>query len=255
MRHGSLFSGIGGFDLAAQWVGWTNVFQVEKDEWCRKVLAKNFPNTKRYFDIKDFNARPYHGAVDVISAGFPCQPFSEAGKRLGDKDSRFLWPETIQTVREIRPAWFVGENVTGIISMALDQVLADLAAEGYTTETFIIPAAGINARQMRDRCWIIAYTGCVNGNGGQNLRLSCNEQREMHQNRKEAEHDVCRWLQKAWTANDAGFCGSRNGLPNRVDRLRGLGNAIVPQIAYEIFRVIDLTVRGLQIQIQGDEVQ
>src|SRR5688572_3315658 len=100
MRHASIFTGIGGFDLAAQWMGWTNVFQCEKDEWCNKVLTKNFPGVKKYRDIKDFNAKPYYGSVDVISGGFPCQPFSTAGKRKGEEDDRFLWEEMLRIIRE-----------------------------------------------------------------------------------------------------------------------------------------------------------
>lgn len=161
IRHGSLFSGIGGFDLAAEWVGWENVFQVEKDEWCRKVLAKNFPASKRYSDIKDFNGKKYTGAVDVISGGFPCQPFSVAGQRKGKSDDRYLWEEMLRVVGEIKPSYVVGENVTGIIGMALDTVLSDLEAQGYTTETFIIPACGKNAWHRRDRVWIVAYANSI----------------------------------------------------------------------------------------------
>src|SRR5574343_371934 len=100
MKHGSLFSGIGGFDLAAEWVGWTNIFQVENDKFCNKILEKNFPNVKRYGDIKEFNAAEYRGAVDIISGGFPCQGFSVAGKQRGAADHRFLWPEMLRVIQE-----------------------------------------------------------------------------------------------------------------------------------------------------------
>jgi DNA (cytosine-5)-methyltransferase 1 len=161
LSHGSLFSGIGGFDLAAQWMGWDNVFQVEKDNWCRKVLAKNFPKTKRYGDIKEFNGEKYRGAVDVISGGFPCQPFSIAGERKGKDDDRYLWDEMLRVIGEVKPTYVVGENVTGIIGLALDKVLSDLEAQGYTTETFIIPACGKNAWHRRDRVWIVAYPNSI----------------------------------------------------------------------------------------------
>lgn len=158
MNHASLFSGIGGFDLAASWMGWKNIFQVEKDEWCREVLAKHFPDTIRYSDIKEFNGDKYNGAIDIISAGFPCQPFSQAGKQRGKEDDRYLWPQIIRVIREIKPTFVLGENVPGIISMALDTVLFDLESEGYATQTYIIPACAVNAVHRRDRVWIIAYS-------------------------------------------------------------------------------------------------
>jgi len=161
MNHGSLFSGIGGFDLAAAWMGWNNVFSCEKDEWCNKVLAKNFPNTERHLNIKDFNAKKYNGTIDIISGGFPCQPFSVAGQRKGKADDRYLWEEMLRIINEAKPAFVVGENVTGIIGMALDTVLSDLEAQDYTTETFIIPACSKNAWHRRDRVWIVAYANRI----------------------------------------------------------------------------------------------
>ena len=158
MTHGSLFSGIGGFDLAAQWAGFENVFQVEIDPFCRKVLEKNFPNVKRYTDIKEFNGKEYEGAVDIISGGFPCQPFSCAGKRRGKADDRFLWPEMLRVISEIKPRFVVGENVAGIVNMELDSCLSDLESQGYETETYIIPACAIGAPHRRNRVWIIAYS-------------------------------------------------------------------------------------------------
>ena len=144
LSHGSLFSGIGGFDLAASWMGWNNIFQCEKDEWCRKVLAKNFPNTKRFEDIKEFNAKEYYGTVDVISGGFPCQPFSTAGRRKGETDDRYLWPEMLRIIGEVKPTFVVGENVAGLLSMengkTLDKICLDLENEGYQIELFVIPA-------------------------------------------------------------------------------------------------------------------
>lgn len=116
-KHGSLFSGIGGFDLAASWMGWDNVFQVELSAFCNTVLAHHFPATKRYRDIKHFKAEVYHGTIDVISGGFPCQPFSTAGKRMGSKDDRFLWPEALRVIGTIRPLWIVLENVAGLFSI------------------------------------------------------------------------------------------------------------------------------------------
>jgi DNA (cytosine-5)-methyltransferase 1 len=161
MRHGSLFSGIGGFDLAAQWMGWENIFQVEWDSHCQKVLAKNFTNVKRYGDIKEFDGTQYRGTVDILSGGFPCQPFSHAGKRKGESDDRYLWPEYLRIIREIQPSYVVGENVAGLVSMedgkTLDGIFSDLEGEGYETEQFIIPACSVGAWHRRDRIWIVAY--------------------------------------------------------------------------------------------------
>ncbi len=170
MRHGSLFSGIGGFDLASEWMGWENIFQVEWDKYCQKVLAKNFPKVKRYEDIKQFNGSKYKGSVDIISGGFPCQPFSQAGKRKGTKDDRYLWPEMLRVITEIKPSFVVGENVAGLLSMengkTLERILADLEDEGYEVESFIIPACGVGAWHRRDRLWIIAYTDSIRCNYG-----------------------------------------------------------------------------------------
>lgn len=162
MTHASLFSGIGGFDLAAEWCGMTNVFQVEIDQFCQKVLEKNFPNTKRYGDIKQFDGTEYRGTIDVLSGGFPCQPFSQAGKRAGTEDDRYLWPEMLRVIREIQPQWVVGENVAGLITwnngLVFEQVCADLEAEGYEVQPLVIPACAVNAPHRRDRIWFVAHS-------------------------------------------------------------------------------------------------
>lgn len=280
ITHGSLFSGIGGFDLAAQWNDWENIFQCEKDEWCRKVLAKNFPNTNRYEDIKEFNAEKYNGTIDVISGGFPCQPFSIAGKRKGKQDDRYLWAEMLRIIKEVQPKFVVGENVTGIIGMALDSVLSDLEAKNYTTETYIIPACGKNAWHRRDRVWIIAYT-----NNGRILRTSRKDEgtgkKKRLQKRDKMEQlefaselrnepifpntngigweDCLHGQKQRGKASEFGNSYSEqyrnywevepelgrvvDGLSRRVDRIKGLGNAIVPQVAYEIFNAIDFVLK------------
>lgn len=180
MNHASLFSGIGGFDLASQWMGWNNIFQVEKDEWCQSILTRHFPLTERYLDIKEFNGEKYRGSIDIISGGFPCQPFSVAGKQKGTEDDRYLWPEMLRVIREIQPTWVVGENVPGIVSLALDQVCTDLENEGYTVQAFIIPAASVNAIHKRDRVWILANrTGLGHSRGG------------THENGKSQERSFC----------------------------------------------------------------
>ncbi len=158
-----LFAGIGGFGLAGHWAGIKTVCQVEIDPFCQKVLQKNFPNAKRYADVKKFDGKPWRGTVDIISGGFPCQPYSSAGKRLGKEDERHLWPEMLRVIREVRPRWVVGENVFGLINwsggLVFDEVQSDLESEGYEVQAFVLPAAAVNAPHRRDRVWFVAYAG------------------------------------------------------------------------------------------------
>lgn len=154
MRLLDLFSGIGGFSLAASWAGITPIQFVEYDQYCQKVLDKNFKGVPIHGDIKTYHGQP--GSADIISGGFPCQPFSIAGKRKGKEDDRYLWPEMLRIIKEVRPAWVLGENVTGIVNMELDKVLSDLESEGYETQAFIIPACSVDAPHRRDRIWIVA---------------------------------------------------------------------------------------------------
>lgn len=161
MTHLSLFTGIGGLDIAAEMAGIHTAGQCEWADYPTRVLKKHWPDVPRWKDIctltgEDFYARTGLRTVDVISGGFPCQPFSVAGKRRGKDDDRYLWPEMLRVIEEIRPSWVVGENVAGIVSMALDTVLADLENLGYACRAFIIPAAGVCAPHRRDRCAIIA---------------------------------------------------------------------------------------------------
>ncbi len=242
MNHGSLFSGIGGFDLASQWCGWDNMFQVEKDPFCRKVLEKNFPQTKRYGDIYEFKGeitKSYRGTIDIISGGFPCQPFSLAGKQKGKEDHRYLWPEMFRVVQEIKPTWIVGENVGGIIGVELDKTLFDLEANGYEVQVLVIPACAVNAPHRRDRVWIIA---------------NANSHNFVYQQRKKESSKVEK--PKRWRGfSCADFTGGtkarvyrkNDGLSPEMDRLKSLGNAIVPQIAYEIFKCIDRVNEGMRV--------
>lgn len=161
MTHASLFSGIGGFDLAAEWMGWQNVFNCEIDSFCRKVLAYHFPEAKQYEDVKTTDFTIHRGRIDVLTGGFPCQPFSLAGKRKGSDDNRYLWPEMLRAIREIEPRWVVGENVFGIVNwsdgMVFEQVQSDLENEGYEVQPYIIPACAVDAPHRRDRVWFVAH--------------------------------------------------------------------------------------------------
>ena len=178
MTHASLFSGIGGFDLAAEWAGWTNMFNCEIDLFCRRVLAYHFPNAVQYEDIRTTDFTVWRGRIDVLTGGFPCQPFSVAGKRKGTDDDRYLWPEMLRAIREIRPRWVVGENVRGFVNwsegMVLDTVFADLEALGYEVQPFILPACAVGAPHRRDRVWIAAHARRDGGSAETERQLGAN---------------------------------------------------------------------------------
>lgn len=161
MRHGSLFSGIGGFDLAAQWMGWENVFHCEWNPFGQRLLKYYWPNAISYEDICATDFTVHRGSIDIVTGGFPCQPYSTAGKRLGKADERHLFPQMLRAIKEIKPRWVVGENVRGLVSwnggLVFDEVCADLEGEGYEVIPFLIPAAGVNAPHRRDRVWFVAH--------------------------------------------------------------------------------------------------
>lgn len=186
INYASLFTGIGGFDLAAYWNDFNIVFQCETNKYCNECNTKNFPKSHKYLDIKQFNAKHYYGAIDIISGGFPCQPFSYAGKRNGKDDDRHLWSEMYRIIREVQPPFVICENVPGIISMELDKVLSDLEDCNYTTETFIIPAAGKGAWHRRDRVWVIAYSNMF-ANSGNTRKLSKKTSQKWLQKRQQVE--------------------------------------------------------------------
>ena len=163
LTHLSLFSGIGGLDLAAEWAGMQTIGQCEWAEYPTKVLEKHWPDVPRWKDIRtltgeSFYERTGRRTVDIISGGFPCQPFSVAGKQRGKEDDRYLWPEMVRVIKELRPTWVVGENVAGIIKLALPDILSELEACGYRTRTFLIPACAVGARHRRYRAAIVGYS-------------------------------------------------------------------------------------------------
>ncbi len=161
MKHGSLFSGIGGFDLAAEWMGWENIFHCEWNPFGQKVLKHYWPKAISYHDITKTDFTIHRGNIDILTGGFPCQPYSMAGKRLGKDDERHLWPEMLRAIREIQPRWVVGENVLGLVNwnggLVFEEVQADLEAEGYEVQPYVLPAVSVNAPHRRDRVWFVAY--------------------------------------------------------------------------------------------------
>jgi DNA (cytosine-5)-methyltransferase 1 len=162
MTHGSLFSGIGGFERAAEWMGWENVFHCEWNPFGQKVLKHYWPNSISYNDITKTDFTIHRGAIDILTGGFPCQPYSAAGKRLGKADERHLFPEMLRAIKEIKPRWIIGENVRGLVSwnggMVFHEVHDDLEREGYEVQSFLIPAASVNAPHQRYRIFFVAYS-------------------------------------------------------------------------------------------------
>jgi DNA (cytosine-5)-methyltransferase 1 len=181
MKHGSLFSGIGGFDLAAEWAGWENMFHCEWNPFGQKVLKHYWPNAATYEDITKTDFTIWRGRIDILTGGFPCQPYSAAGKRLGKEDERHLWPEMLRTIREIQPRWVVGENVLGLVNwnggLVFEEVQADLEAEGYEVQPFILPAASVgNCPHKRDRVWFVAYSNNKGRSSGSGQVQETNEE-------------------------------------------------------------------------------
>ena len=239
LTHLDLFSGIGGFALAAKWNGYRTVAFCDNEPYAQAVLKKHWPDVPCHKDIREIRGDLYAG-VTLLTGGFPCQPFSVAGKQRGKGDDRYLWPEMLRVIREARPAWIIGENVAGIVNMALDQVHTDLEAEGYEVESLIIPACGVDAWPKRERAWIIANS---TGIGIQGLRAGGKQESCPHEGQALSMRG-CEGSEYAkWTSQPV-MDRVVNGLPNRVDRIKGLGNAIVPQVAAEIIRNINLVMEN-----------
>ena len=312
LTHLSLFSGIGGLDLAAEAAGFVTVGQCEWADYPTKILEKHWPDVPRWRDIRTLTKESFYEktglrTVDVISGGFPCQPFSCAGKQRGKDDDRYLWPEMLRVIRELRPAWVLGENVPGIVNLALDEVLADLEGEGYEVQTFLVPACGVDAPHKRNRCAILAHAvnrggsvrrgrelqdaetdgGAWPDNRGGTAAAFTGERREnesrasgmadglraaVHKadpdaesiglqrlrcesvvftewSSREREREAERVPQSAlriagshspwdnWPV-EPGIPRVVDGVPNRVDRIKCLGNAVVPQQFYPFFAAI-----------------
>jgi DNA (cytosine-5)-methyltransferase 1 len=318
MTHGSLFSGIGGFDLAAEWMGWQNKFHCEMNEFGQKVLHHYWPQAELFSDITKSDFTKYYGTIDLISGGFPCQPYSHAGQRKGKEDERHLWPEMLRVIREVAPRYVVGENVRGLTNwnggLVFDEVCADLENLGYQVAPYIIPASAVNAPHKRERVWFIAHRNdgsrqehelrpgrdvfkSWNGSNGDasntdsNGFNQCDSEHEEHSgqtgfnafndfNENDERWDVANtdstnsetWTQrkilgqsnrkqtkrfgnvecgKQWQnfPTQSPICGGDDGIPTELDgitfskwrneSIKAYGNAIVPQVVYQIFKAIE----------------
>ena len=224
-----LFSGIGGFSLGLDRAGMQTVAFCEIDPFCQQVLKRHWPDVPVYGDIKQLSARRLHHdripSIEVICGGYPCQPFSIAGRQRGENDARHLWPEMLRLIRELRPRWVICENVAGHVELGLDTVLDDLAVAGYTATPLVIPACSVGAPHRRERLWIVAHaTG---------MRRPDHRRPTQRQLAHELPAEPLRWeLPAPFTV------GSDDGVPYRVDRSRALGNAVVPQIPELLARAI-----------------
>ncbi len=316
MIHVGLFEGIGGFSLAARWMGWKSMFMCEIDPFCQQVLAYHFPDAHIHNDVKTLTGNEIKEEITkragtgwsaddvVLTGGFPCQPYSTAGKRLGKDDDRHLWPEMLRVIQELRPGWVVGENVRGIVSwnggMVFDEVQADLEAIGYEVLPFLLPACGVGAPHRRERVWFVARdVSDTNRDGHQDRRGA--EEGQQHGGGRETRgvapsHGLVRdasdtegigvqgdpspWQQEPRAQVEEGLSRRHDagghwedwpteppirpvddGLPSRMVRLtiqgkeyvgskafsrirreaiKAAGNAVVPQLVYEIFQAMML---------------
>lgn len=319
LRHGSLFSGIGGFDLAAEWMEWDNVFHCEWNEFGQKVLKHYWPQAESFSDITKTDFTKYYGKIDILTGGFPCQPYSSAGKRKGKEDERHLWPEMLRTIREVSPRFVVGENVRGLTNwnggMVFEEVCAELESYGYQVAPVIIPACAVGAPHRRERIWFVAYADgaeqrnhrrtdnseaekirrenqsnvsrefCSNGNvTNSDSRRTQSEQniRQTLSSQERINSDGSQW--NATNANGIGsiqrntidieelsnrngfealcqstnwesfptqspICGGDDGISIELDgitfpkwrteSIKAYGNAIVPQVAFQIFKALE----------------
>ena len=320
LTHGSLFSGIGGFDLAAEWMGWENVFHCEWNEFGQRILKYYWPKAISYEDITKTDFSIHRGKIDILTGGFPCQPYSSAGKRLGTEDDRHLWPEMLRAIREIKPKYIVGENVYGLTNwnggLVFNEVQVDLENEGYKVQPCILPACAVNAPHRRDRVWFVAHSNeCAEGSSGKGSEIKgngCKDNDEQKGRGKQAKQyfrcsnvqrtytnatntgvkglqegqdSICRFenvtypqrigqqkqgqptgpmctgKDKKWKASwsyydgrwpiESPVCSRNDGISKQLDgitfpkwrqeSIKAFGNAIVPQVAYNIFKAIEET--------------
>lgn len=275
MKHLSLFTGFGGFDLAAWAMNWENVLQVENNDFCLETLKKNFKNVKKLHDIKNINLHEYKNKIDIITGGFPCQPFSTAGLQKGMDDERWLWEEMFRIVKNVQPSFVLAENVRGFINnrggLAMEKICNDLETEGYEVQPLLLPASSIGALHQRQRIFIFAFSlqnrrkrkleqkiekRCNNekvNNIKSDSAFSSNSDRERCESGSFGSEKNETWRnykrkgkgKRDWWSCESELMGIPDGLSSRLDknrakRIEGLGNAVVPQLIFEIFKIIEI---------------
>jgi DNA (cytosine-5)-methyltransferase 1 len=286
LKHIGLFEGIGGFSLAAKWMGWDTIAWCEIEPFCQKVLNYHFPSAKQHNDIKTTDFAIYRGKCDLLTGGFPCQPYSISGKRKGKEDNRHLWPEMHRAIREIQPRWVVAENVYGLINwnrgMVFNEVQTDLEASGYEVWPYVLPACAVGAPHRRDRVWFISRLISDSNNNGFRFakefekrlenngnRISLNDFNSFYDTGDASDTQRIRSSRQEYRQTKSGqftekntgiewqnfptqspVCSRDDGLSDRLDgitfpkwrneSIKAYGNAIVPQVAYEIFKAINL---------------
>lgn len=224
LTHIDLFSGIGGFSLALDNVyGKENVEHIfcDNEPFAQEVLKKHWPTSKIYGDIRKFQGKKVK--ADILTGGFPCQPFSRAGRRRAKSDDRYLWPEMLRVIRETKPTWIIGENTPDIKNLALDEIWDDLESADYSVQAFDIPAGAVGSPQYRYRTWIVANTN----------EKRCGEPKKKPLQSRRSTAEL-----RSWWSVEPPVGRVAYGLPRQLDRGRGIGNAIVPQVAEEIMRAI-----------------
>lgn len=240
ITHASLFSGIGGFDLAAEWAGFDNLFNCEIDPWCRERLAYYWPNAKQYEDITTADFTIWRGRISILTGGFPCQPFSTSGNRGGAFDPRYMWPEMYRAVCEINPDWVIAENVSGLVNwskgLVFERVCADLEAAGYEVWTFDIPACCVGAFHSRRRIWFVA--------NALRERLPTapiyDRATPKEQVRSECKMPSLETVIADDFRSESNKHGVIDGIPEGLDEcsIKAYGNAIAPQVVFQIFESI-----------------
>ena len=286
LKHLDLFSGIGGFSLGLEATnGFETVAFCDIEEYPRQVLQKHWPHVKQYKDIKELNYERLKAdginSIDIITGGYPCQPFSVAGRKKGEEDPRHLWPEYFRLVKELRPTWVIGENVSGHIKLGLDTVIEDLESEDYSVRPFSISASSIGANHQRERIWILAHSRRSQWPRAEQQGENENETRQENANQfersssssqfslantdserlqrqwqegngfksyvlvgSESSKSRQREMDKGWWKSEPNVGRVAHGIPKRVDRLKSLGNSLVPQIPYYIGKVILEVMNG-----------
>lgn len=279
MKSIELFAGIGGISLAAEWAGIETAAFCEIDPFAQKVLDKHWPDVPIFDDVKKLNKQSLIergvdvGTIELISGGFPCQPYSIAGKRKGKKDDRDLWPEMFRIIQELKPTWIVGENVANFVNMELERTTFDLENEGYEVQSFLIPACGVNAKHKRYRTFIVAHTddgykpekekirtrrdavrvgSSTLRNADSQSKLQTDSISSTFGSERQARESLTgeyrgETSRTYWQTNKPPVCGVVDGIPEGLDkdRLIALGNAVVPQQIYPIFEAIVNIEKGL----------